>query len=126
MFFDSLKFSLFILAMLILANSCSKDDDKPSCTQENWLGSYTATSDCDPDRIDILDFVITAGADANELIFTDSEGDSFNITPSGCEVLEFTIFTISASGELNGNTLTWYVTDNDPRDMYSCTITYKK
>ena len=128
MIFKTLKFSLLIIATMLLANSCSKDDDddQPSCAQADWIGSYTASTTCDPDRVEVYDVEITAGTGENDLIFTDSEGDDSNITISGCEIPEFGIFTISFSGSLSGNAITYTITDSDPDDMYSCTVTYTK
>lgn len=118
---------LALLSSSLLITSCSKDDDEPQvCSTADWVGIYFASSDCDADKVEALDLVITEGSAENELIFTDSEGDATSYTISNCDIPEFGIFTIKISGFLDGNKIILNVADTDPDDTYSCTITYTR
>lgn len=53
----------YVLALLIAFSACKKDkDEDPICTQDDWIGTYTGTADCDGDS-DPATVTITASGD---------------------------------------------------------------
>lgn len=95
-------FFLFLVA--VLATACDRD-----CTQEDWVGTYTATIDCTNEDIVEEEFRISPGATENEIVI---EGSALMI--NGCvvsgsetfmdEVLGITIVS-TIDGELDGDNI---------------------
>lgn len=87
---------LLLAVPLILASSCSKDDD---CTQADWIGTYTLksnTDSCEEEDIEIdSEFTITAGSSGTKLRV---DGVDYNFTE--CKITDNT-FGIEI--ELDGN-----------------------
>jgi hypothetical protein len=83
-----LKFAFFLL--LALSYTACEDDDgnDPSCTQADWVGTYSGTIDCDGDVEDVS-VTITASGE-NDIVIkystmaVDAEYDPF--TPDNCEL----------------------------------------
>ena len=99
-----MKFKLFtVLAAMCFLIACGSDD---SCTQADWIGTYSGTTNCDDgEPAEDTTIVVSAGAtentlnvDGNEIAF---DGCKFSIT----EMDPFFGIEITSNYELDGNTL---------------------
>lgn len=100
----------FLLFALLLS-SCDKDD---SCTDQDWIGTYSGIGMCDGEPDENVTIVVEAGSSENQVIF---DGEPVNIDNCKIETSETidifgTIVTVSISYTLDGNTISGTATSS--------------
>ena len=113
------------IGALLFSAACGSDD----CTQSDWLGTYTGTETCDGVAEDGDPFIITAGANDDELIV-----DGITFTFDGCSLsyveedeIFGSTFSVALNLELDGNTITGTsVVSIDGVVDESCSVNYSK
>ena len=108
-----MKFLRIIASLIILGTlltSCGGDD----CTQADWVGTYSATKECDTEFTP-AEIIITASGDESILIniIFDNGSSIAQLSPfviDNCSVSKFdtedpTLLSIDATLENDGNTL---------------------
>lgn len=121
---------LLLLALIFTVSACSDDDEDmmSNCTQENWVGTYSATGDCDGESDD-LTYTITASGDGAVNIEGESEDESFflpSITPDGCSFSWSETAgnsSLSLDAVLNGDNLEVTVIETYDGDADTCMFT---
>jgi len=113
-----------LCCLSILFTACGDDDDGVDCVRNDFLGTYVGTTDCS-DTPGTTSIIISAGAEANQLILTSPEVDENSgdieinldfppLTVDGCNVtgeLDFAdLGSIAVTGELLDNMISLQVT----------------
>lgn len=53
----------FLLMLAVAFFSCDDDDETKTCTQSDWIGSYTGTIDCDGETADVTVVITESGSE---------------------------------------------------------------
>lgn len=102
----------FLLVFAISLVACGSDDDAGSCTQADWVGIYTGSSDCGAGPEDVT---VTVTAEGTNAIVIESDGDgtiqldSDPIEFNGCRAddsLTDSGITFDFDADLDGDNLT--------------------
>ena len=123
-------FFLAMSAVLTLSVGCN-DDDGPTCTQEEFLGTYNGTDECTSSGIPASTITITAGTSSNQLIINGGGTPSDQVaTIDGCGFSwgETTLGTgFTGNGSIDGNDLTYTVKSEAlGTTVFQCTFTGSK
>ena len=129
---------LLLLVTIVIFQSCSKEEDKPTPTPDNekFTGTYNVTENCDGD---IYSFSMTITASGTSALLINNFNDDFynvNANVSGSTftmpvqdmiVDDETYRLTSGSGTLSGTTLTMnyqiYDVEEEYTDNCNCTAT---
>ena len=94
----------YVLALLIAFSACKKDDDEgPTCTRDNWIGTYTGTVDCDGNS-EPATVTITASGD-NDIVIRYVTG-SVTTTFDPLPVTNCMIERTNSAGGVTGSVMT--------------------
>lgn len=120
----------FILMLFIGLSNCKKnDDDAATCTQADWVGTYSGTIDCDDGSSESVTVTITADGTADIVIehATVSVTTEYDpLTPSNCNIDVSNSaggFSVSINASLDGNNLEIEETLSGGGNSSTCTIT---
>lgn len=86
--------------------SCGSD----KCEQDDWVGTYTGTLDCDGGEEEAT-ILITAGPNDDQITFVNPDGDTETVNIDGCSFTQSEVdptFDVDLAFvyELDGNTIT--------------------
>ncbi|MEO1260957.1 MAG: hypothetical protein AAFZ15_19310 [Bacteroidota bacterium] len=107
-----LKFAFFLAVALTLSACGDDDSSSPSCTQDDWVGTYTGTVDCDGVTEDVT-VNITASGDNAVLVMYETATFTVEfeaITPDGCEIDQSQSavgLSLTVEATLNGDDLSF-------------------
>ena len=125
---NGLKLALFLMVAITFAACDKDDDDNNTCTQADWVGTYTGTLECDGEMEDVTFTIAASGTEALTISYqtaTVTLEFTEGLTPSNCE-LDFTAsdsgITITVDAELDGNTITYEETTAFGTDNVVCKI----
>lgn len=116
--------------MLLLAfSACKKDDDDVTtvCMQDDWVGTYSGTVDCDGTE-EAVTVTITASGTDNIIIKYESASTTTEYDPlpfNGCDLnVSGTVsgITVNADVTLNGDQLDMSETISIGGNTTTCTI----
>ena len=125
-----LKLSLCLL-LFVAFSSCGKDDDKPSCTQSDWVGTYEGTINCDG-TTEVVTVTITANGSGTILISYETTNTFTGydpLTPNSCNLDRTDSaagFSVTINSMLSGDDLRLSETLISGTDTTQCDITAKR
>lgn len=118
----------FLLLFMLSFFACNSDDEEvdttPSCTQADWVGSYSGTQNCDGDIEDVTVDIKASGDKAVIVEYTleNSSAEFEPLTPNGCD-LDYTEseggISVTVDASIDGDKLTFrdiLVFDGDSAD----------
>jgi len=118
----------FLLVLLATVAACGDDDSSPTCTQAEWVGTYTGTIDCDGASEAVTVTITASGSDAiivkYETVTIETETDP--LTPNGCDLDRTGTtggVTITVDATLDGDNLTYQDVITVGADVATCDIT---
>ncbi len=121
------KLPLFFFLVVALS-ACKKDEDSPSCTQSDWVGTYEGTTDCGGSTEDVTVTITASGADAIVIQYaTTTLTTTYDpITPTNCTINESGTdsgITITVDATLDGDKLTLEETISGGGVDFTCNLT---
>lgn len=121
-------FKLLFFVSIFALTSCSDDDPVSTCTQSDWVGTYTGTIDCDGTMEDVTVNITASGTDAIVIKYeTDTQETEYDpLTPDACKIENSgTLGGITASVDLtlDGDNLTLIETLSGGGVTSNCDLT---
>jgi hypothetical protein len=124
----------FLFLVLFLAAACGDDDEgMTTCTQADWVGTYTGTISCDGETPEDVTFTILAGSSDGLLLSYETASLSTEFDqPIPFQACNLSIsstdqgLTLSLEASRNGDNLTFTETITVGGDASICTITATK
>jgi len=119
----------FLLVLVFSLVACGDDDEGAgSCTQADWVGTYTGTSDCDGLTEDVTVTITANGSDAVDIVWetptVETEYDPINL--NGCNLNQSDStggLSISVDATLNGDNLTLTEIITNTGNSSTCELT---
>ncbi len=127
-----LKLSILAVVLTVFG-ACSGDDDSgATCTQADWVGTYTGTQTCDGITEDVTVTITASGTDAIIIKYVVTAAGSTTeleldpATPTGCDLDQTAssgAATLTVNTNLDGGKLTLTDILSDGTTTVTCTIT---
>lgn len=119
----------FLLFTLLSVAACGDDEEvTPTCEQADWVGTYTATTDCTSDQSESVVLTVTAvGTDSLVFAYVNADNSSsLEIGPlsfDGCDIdLVDTEEEVTLTANLNNSSVMLTIGSTDATAGPGCTI----